>query len=144
MPDATFRVKGVSETPARLAIRCGKHELYVDKPEVMGGSDMGTTPLHYTLAALGGCLHTVGQMVAKEMAFELDSFEVTVTGSINPAKLQGQESEDRAGFKKIEVAVKVDSSADPDTLAKWLAAVEARCPVSENLQNPTEVKVTMA
>jgi len=142
MPDATFRIKGVSQTDARLAVRAGKHELFIDKPESMGGSDMGPTPLHYTLAALAGCLHAIGRTIAKEMKIELRSFEVTVTGSLNPDKLQGKQTDDRAGFKKIEAAIKVESDADAETLAKWLEAIETRCPVSENLTNPTDVKIS--
>jgi len=33
----------------------------------------------------------------------------------------------------------VDSDAAPATLQRWLAAIESRCPVSDNLANPTPV-----
>jgi uncharacterized OsmC-like protein len=36
-----------------------------------------------------------------------------------------------------------DCDADAATLAAWLHAVEARCPVSDNVTNSTPVKVVL-
>jgi len=41
------------------------------------------------------------------------------------------------------VEIHVKSSASPEQIAKLKSEVEARCPVSDNLANPTPVHITM-
>ncbi|MFW6262744.1 MAG: OsmC family protein [Thermotogota bacterium] len=43
----------------------------------------------------------------------------------------------------MRVNVNVDSDADEQTLNKWLETIEKRCPVSDNLENPTPVKISL-
>ena len=49
--------------------------------------------------------------------------------------------DERAGYKQIVVTLKPDTDADEATLAKWAEKIEDRCPVSDNLQHPTPVKI---
>ena len=54
------------------------------------------------------------------MNFELRKLEIKLSGSLNPDKLFGKKSEDRAGYKQIEVVIKADTDADSDTLERWI------------------------
>ena len=81
--------------------------------------------------------------IAKEMDFELRGVKIDVSGILNPARLFGQSFEERAGFKEISVMIKADTDADEATLEKWMQAIEDRCPVSDNLQHPTPVKIAV-
>ncbi|MDK2784082.1 MAG: hypothetical protein PWQ32_1671 [Thermococcaceae archaeon] len=74
------------------------------------------------------------------MGINIEDLKVEVEGVFNPGKLYGQGNE-RAGYKEIKVKVKVKTDADEETLKKWLEQVEERCPVSDNLANPTPTKV---
>ena len=65
----------------------------------------------------------------------------SLSGDLNPARLFGLSYDDRAGYKQIVVRIKPDCDADPETLEKWAKAIENRCPVSDNLQNTTPVKI---
>ena len=75
------------------------------------------------------------------MNFTLRSVEMTLSGNLNPAKLFGQDTTDRAGYKEIKVEIKPDADADEATLTEWLKKVESRCPVSDNLTNATPVHI---
>ena len=44
----------------------------------------------------------------------------------------------------LEVHVKVDSDAAPDVLSEWLAKVEARCPIADNVRSATPREVSPA
>jgi large subunit ribosomal protein L25 len=51
--------------------------------------------------------------------------------------------QERAGYKEIRVKVKPHTDADEQVLKDWLAAVENRCPVSDNIRNVTPVKISL-
>jgi uncharacterized OsmC-like protein len=141
MPDANFRVRAVSESRARVAVKARNFTMIVDEPPNLGGDDKGASPVEYVLAALAGCLNVVGHLVADEMGFKIKRLEIDVYGPLNPARLFGKSYEDRAGFKEITAEMKVETDADEETLKKWVEAVEDRCPVSDNLGNSTPVRV---
>jgi len=144
MPEVSLRITARSETDSRLVVRAGKHQVIVDEPESAGGTDTGPTPLQYLLASVVGCVFVVGQIVAEEMGIKLRGVEMTAKSSLNPDRLRGRPTKDRAGLKGVSIEVNVDSDADRQTLEKWLRTVESRCPVADNLLAPTPVEVHLA
>lgn len=143
MPVLKFAAKAHSETPAKTVVEARGFKMIIDEPENLGGTNDGANPLEYVLAALSGCLNVVGHVVAKEMGFTLRGIELELEGDLDPAKFSGQETDERAGYMEIRVNIKPDTDADEVTLEKWLEAIESRCPVSDNLTNPTPVKITL-
>ena len=141
MQDLTFRVKARSENPTKTIVKARRFEMIIDEPEDLGGTNAGANPVEFVLAALSGCLNVMCHLIAKEMNFTLRSVEMTLSGNLNPAKLFGQDTTDRAGYKEIKVEIKPDADADEATLTEWLKKVESRCPVSDNLTNATPVHI---
>lgn len=140
--DVKFSVNAKSETETRVAVKARNFTMYVDEPPQLGGQDKGANPVEYVLAALAGCLNVVAHLVAKEMGITLHELSIEIQGILNPARFQGKSYQERAGYKQIEVLINVKADADEKTLAKWLKVVEERCPVSDNLANPTPLKIT--
>jgi len=116
-------------------VRISKND---DFPELEGPS-----PLEYILAGYAGCINAVGKLVAKEQGIVLKSLQVELSASLSLDKYQGKISDKRAGFNSIEVVVKPTSDATLEQLRAWLIAVENRCPVQDNLINPTPVSVVL-
>jgi uncharacterized OsmC-like protein len=143
MPDLIFNAKAKSENPTKTMVETSCFKLTIDEPESLGGTNDGANPVQYLLASLGGCLNVMGHLIAKEMNFNLKCLEINMEGDLNPAKLFGQQTEDRAGYKEIRVIIKPDADADRETLEKWLNTIESRCPVNDNLTNPTPVKISL-
>ncbi|MDD3843925.1 MAG: OsmC family protein [Bacteroidales bacterium] len=143
MADSRFRVKAHSENATKTVVTARNFKIIVDEPEELGGADAGANPVEYVLAAFAGCLNVMAHVIAKEMNFELRGVEIDLHGDLNPEKLFGMSTEDRAGYKHITVRIKPDCDADKATLEKWLEAIESRCPVSDNLQNPTPVNIEL-
>jgi uncharacterized OsmC-like protein len=139
MADLEFKVKARSESPARTVVSARGFTIVVDEPPELGGTDHGANPVEYVLAALAGCLNVVGHLVARELGFAIRSLEIDISGTLNPARLLNQPTDDRAGYKQIAATLRVDSDADEATLVKWLRIVESRCPVSDNLARATPV-----
>lgn len=143
MENLTFRIRAHSENPTKTVVKARSFEMTIDEPADLGGTNAGANPVEYILAALSGCLNVMCHLVAKEMNFELRGVELKLSGSLNPDKLFGKETTDRAGYKTISVEITPDTDADDETLAKWLQTVESRCPVSDNLSHPTPVHISL-
>ena len=141
MPKAKFSVHAERENATKVKVTAGKFTMIVDEPPNLGGTDDGANPVEYVLAALAGCLNVVGNMVAKEMGFELKSLSFDVEGELDPAGFMGKSKDVRPGYQEILVKAHVETDADEQTLNKWLETIESRCPVSENLSNTTPVKI---
>ena len=141
MADIKFRVKAKSENATKPIVKARQFEIIIDEPADLGGTDSGPNPVEFVLSAFAGCLNVMAHVVAKEMQFELRGVEIDLSGDLNPARLFGLSYDDRAGYKQIVVRIKPDCDADDATLAKWAGAIENRCPVSDNLQHPTPVKI---
>ncbi len=138
-----FRVKAHSESAAKTVVKAREFSIIVDEPADLGGTDTGPNPVEYMLAAFAGCLNVMAHLIASEMKFELRGVEIDLYGDLNPARLFGQSNQERAGYKQIDVRIKPDCDADDDTLKKWLEQIEDRCPVSDNIQNITPVKISL-
>jgi len=140
---ATYRVKASSANPTKTVVTARSFQIIVDEPKSIGGTDEGATPVEYVLGALARCLSVVGHLVAKEMNMPLEEIDFELEGDLNPARFSGKATDERAGFQEIRVKISPKTTADEATVAKWLETVEDRCPVSDNLANPTPVKITL-
>jgi uncharacterized OsmC-like protein len=141
--DLKFSISATSETPTRVQVKARSFTMYVDEPPQLGGEDKGANPVEYLLAALAGCLNVAGHMVAKEMNMQLDGLAINIEGVLNPAKFQGKSNAERAGYKEINVTIEAKTNAPEDVLKKWIETVGSRCPVSDNIANPTPVKLNV-
>ncbi len=143
MSDLNFSLKGQNENPTKFVARTRHFQLTIDEPEGLGGTDDAANPVEFLLAAYAGCLNVMGHIIAKELNFKLNSLKIELDGDLNPSKVFGQPTNDRAGYKEIRVNIIPDSDADESTLQLWLETIESRCPVNDNLINPTPVKIAI-
>ena len=118
-----------------LQVRISKNN---SNPELEGPS-----PLEYVLAGYAGCINAVGKLVAKEQYLDLKSLQVEISATLSLDQYQGKESNERAGFQVIDVVVKPTSEASLEELQKWISAVKKRCPIHDNLINPTPITLSL-
>jgi uncharacterized OsmC-like protein len=143
MSDIRFEAQVEWKEGFTVEARARDLTLYIDEPPNLGGKDKGPNPVEYVLMALGGCVVIVGQVVAKEMGIKIDDFKIRLSGDLNPLKFMGKPSPDRAGFKSINLEIEVKSDAPREKLEEWVKAIEERCPVGDNLRNPTPVHIVI-
>jgi uncharacterized OsmC-like protein len=135
----SFAISAESRTETHTVVEAREFTFSVDEPTDLGGTNAGPNPVEYLLGALAGCLNVVGHTVAEEMGLEMRTIEVEIEGDLDPRKFLGQREEPRAGYQQVAVSLAVESPADDDQLETWLATVEERCPVSDNIANATPV-----
>lgn len=143
MADLSFSLSGQNVNPTKFVAKTRQFTLTIDEPEGLGGTDHGANPVEFLLAAYAGCLNVMGHIVANELGFKLNNIRIELEGDLNPAKVFGQTTTDRAGFKEIRVNIIPDADTDELKLAEWLEIIESRCPVNDNLINPTPVKIVL-
>ncbi|ELZ43863.1 OsmC family protein [Halorubrum californiense DSM 19288] len=138
-------VSGESDSESKFVAEARGHELVMDDPEGMGGDDAGAMPVEYLLAAWSGCLNATVRATAPDFDLDVEGVAVEVAGEFNPRKHLGRDGDPRAGYQGVEASVDVDFAGDVDdeALAEFTAAVEERCPVSDNLANETATDVTL-
>jgi uncharacterized OsmC-like protein len=143
MADSTFRVNAHSTNPTKTIVKARSFQMIIDEPAELGGTNEGANPVEYLLAALSGCLNVMCHVVAREMNFTLRSVEIKLSGTLNTDKLFGKETTERAGYREINVEITPDADVDKETLARWIKTIESRCPVSDNIANPTPLHISL-
>lgn len=143
MSDLVFSLSGQNVNPTKFVAKTRQFTLTIDEPEGLGGTDQGANPVEFLLAAYAGYLNVMGHIVASELGFKLNNIRIELEGDLNPAKVFGKHTTDRAGYKEIRVNIFPDADTDEANLAKWLEIIESRCPVNDNLINPTPVKIRL-
>jgi uncharacterized OsmC-like protein len=138
-----FSVSSVSESAAKTKIKTRGFDLIVDEPVELGGTDAAPNPVEYILAGYAGCINVVAHIVAQELDFFLENLKIDIDGFLNPNRLFGKSLDDRAGYKSIDVKLETSTVIDPELKVKWLAEIEHRCPVNDNLTNTTPISFSI-
>ena len=141
--DLTFKISGKSAAATKLNVNARQFNLIVDEPATLGGEDAGPNPVEYLLAGYAGCLNVVVNLVAKELGVKIEKLDVNVSGNLNPARFMGLSDEERAGFKSIDVDISLQSNADEETRKELFRLVEKRCPINDNIKNPTPISYSI-
>ncbi len=139
----TGEVRTHGESMARSTTEVHAFKIFMDEPPELGGRNGAPSPLDFILAAHAGCLNYMTFFIAKELGIPVSGTEITVKGTLDPAKFAGTDRTVRAGYQSLEVTINVKSPATAEQIAKLKSEVEARCPVSDNLANATPVHITM-
>lgn len=143
MPVKKIQVEIKQGSGFKTECRAGKHLVVIDQPAPAGGTDLGPTPLEIQLMALGGCITAIGRIVASQQKLAVRGIEVALEGEIDTDRLLGKPSARRTGFSAMEARVKLDADLSPAEKERFLREVDERCPISDNLQNATPVKLIL-
>ena len=127
-----YSLTGTSQSPRRMQIDTGDAEFVI-------GND--ASPVEYLLGSLLACVNSTGSIVARDMDLELEGLSGTIEGGVDYAAFLGEETDVRAGFQDVRISLTVETDADEESLEEWIAAVEERCPVSDNVGNETPVGI---
>ena len=135
------KIVGYAHSDEQFIVNANNFKVRISKnscPELEGPS-----PLEYVLAGYAGCINAVGKLVAKELNLDLKSLQVEIEATLSLDKFQGKESNNRAGFQVVDVVVKPTSDASHEDLQKWISIVKNRCPIHDNLVNPTPIHLNL-
>lgn len=139
MSITNFSINGKKITPTLYQGQSRQFTINVDEPEYLGGNDISANPVEYLLAGYAGCLNVVFNLVAKERNIEIKELKININGGINPANFLGYSDRERASFLSLNVYIEIDTDAGEDQVDNLIETVKKRCPINDNLSNPTPI-----
>lgn len=129
-----YELTAARTSPKRTTVDTGSAEFVVGKD---------VNPVEYFLGSIAACINSTGTMVARDMDLAIDDMDITVEGEIDYDRYNGEDTDARAGLQGVRVHAAVEADADEETLEAWLAAVEDRCPITDNVANETDLTVSV-
>jgi len=120
-------------------VLAGRHHLISDEPAEVGGSDLGPTPYHYLLTALGACTSMTLRMYADRKGWELDEVDVHLSHYKDHVKdCENCENETRK-IDVMERSIEVSGILD-ESQQKRLREIADKCPVHKTLEEGIHIK----
>ena len=128
----------------KVEVKAGNHTLYVDQPQAGGGADEGPNPIEYLFTSLAGCIATAARIIAIQKRIKLNGMDMKIEGVFDTEIILGKSKENRPGVTGITVTLNIDSEMTKEEKKAFVEEIESRCPVSDNIENATPVKVEVA
>ena len=118
-----------------------EHSLVIDEKPIMGGCDLGVSPVELVLVALGTCQEIMYSVTASRMNIELEECDVKLTAELDVRGMLGVKGEGEAcpGFTNIDYVTKIKSNASSEQLDNLVKTVEKQCPVLDMLTRGVKI-----
>ena len=126
---STLTVSAALGHGLRTDVVMRKHEMTVDEPRSLGGTDEGPNPVQLVLAALASCQAITYRVWASKLGVALDAVHVEADGDIDLRGFYGVDDAVRAGFSAVRLRVRLDGPEPVDRYRELAEAVDAHCPV---------------
>ncbi len=136
------RVSETGEGQYQNTVLAGRHRLFADEPESVGGLDTGPSPYDFLSAALGACTSMTLRMYANRKGVELGRISVDVSHEkVHTADCADCTEDEKARGGKIDrfhrtIAIEGEI---PDALRGKLVEIAGKCPVHRTLEHASKV-----
>ncbi|KUO50263.1 MAG: hypothetical protein APF76_11160 [Desulfitibacter sp. BRH_c19] len=141
MAKKTVQINAALKEKFVIDLEARNFKMKIDQPVAMGGNNEGPTPLEYFFFSLGGCICTVGRIMANQKRIDLKGIEVRVEGDLDLDVLLGKDQLQRAGFQDIRIYTKIDAPMTKEEKEAFLKEIDARCPISDNVEHSSPIKL---
>ena len=140
------RVMETGEGKFQNAAQAGKHRLFADEPENVGGLDSGPSPYDFLAIALGACTSMTLRLYADHKKLPLGRIGVDVSHSKIHAKDCGECTElERGSGSRIDHFERVISiyGGVSDELRGKIVEIAGKCPVHRTLEAVAKIKTVV-
>jgi len=124
----------------KVEIKIREFTVSIDEPLELRGTNTAPNPVELLLTALGGCIVLTYYGYAKKFGIEIENLMINLEGDMIPGGWVEEEGRERRGFKQIRYEVQIKTEALKEKVLQLHKLVEEKCPVSDMLINPTELK----
>jgi uncharacterized OsmC-like protein len=124
----------------RCRIAARDHEMTMDEPTGLGGTDAGPNPVETVLAALGACQAITYRVWAAITGVRLDDVTVETEGDIDLAGFFGLREGVRPGLGAIRHRVVLSGPETRERYRDLAEAVDRHCPVLDIVRDGVPVE----
>ena len=124
----------------KVTMGASKHEVIIDAPAGLDGTDQGASPLLAILGSIGACIIAVTRFWALIMDIKIESMTVNSRGHINLAALFGLDDKMLPGYDKLEPVVRIKADAPKEKVEEMMEKVFSHCPVITNFNGASPIK----
>ena len=119
------------------------HEIVIDEPLSLGGTDAGPNPVETVLAALGTCQAITYRVWAAMLGIRLDEVRFETEGDLDLSAFLGIDDSVRPGLGEVRHRVILIGPETEERYRELTAAVDRHCPVLDIVENPVPVERTV-
>jgi uncharacterized OsmC-like protein len=119
------------------------HDLQIDEPMMLGGTDKGPNPVEIVLTALGTCQAITYRIWAAMLGMRLDEVRFETEGDIDLSGLFGLQDGVRPGFTQVRHRVTLVGPESEERYRELAETVDSHCPVFDIVANPIPVERTV-
>ncbi|MFX1296982.1 MAG: OsmC family protein [Promethearchaeota archaeon] len=134
-----YQIKLVKTGILQVKATAGKHEIKIDEPKGIGGTDEYANPIQIFLASLGSCILNSITLNSKFLNIKFNSIKITVGGQLDYRGILGLDENSPKGFKEINIKIKIDSDESAKNVKKLIDFATATCPIHSTIVNPTKI-----
>ncbi|TKJ18916.1 MAG: hypothetical protein CEE42_15995 [Promethearchaeota archaeon Loki_b31] len=124
----------------KVTMGASKHEVIIDAPAGLDGTDQGASPLLAILGSIGACIIAVTRFWALIMDIKIESMTVNSRGHINLAAIFGLDDKMLPGYDKLEPVVRIKADAPKEKVEEMMEKVWTHCPVITNFNGASPIK----
>lgn len=127
-------------------VQAGRHRLFADEPQAMGGLDSGPSPYDFLSIALGACTSMTLRQYADYKKLSLGRIGVDVSHAKVHAKdcAECTETERSTGARidRFERVISIDGEVSEE-LRRKIAEIADKCPVHRTLEGVAKIKTVV-
>jgi len=140
------RVMETGEGKFQNAVQAGRHRLFADEPQSVGGLDSGPSPYDFLSVALGACTSMTLRLYAEHKKLKLGRINVDVSHNKLHAKdcEECTEAERGSGSRidRFERVISVEGEISEELQGK-LAEIAGKCPVHRTLESVSKIRTVV-
>jgi uncharacterized OsmC-like protein len=126
-----------------VLVTAGDHQVTIDEPVTIGGTDAGPSPIEAALVSLASCQAITYRLWATKLEIELDEVRVAIEADYDARGLLGVEGYSRPGLDAVRVRVTLEGP-DAETSQRLRAAVDQHCPVLDLFRVGVPITTSLA
>lgn len=131
-----FKIAVSQDEKLRMKCRSDQHELIVDEPISVGGTNLAMNPMEVLLSSFGACMCVHAWALAERLNIKLKNILFELEGETGPCEKVGKITP--VGLKKVHTHITVEADNTEAEIAEFIKEIEARCPIRNTLIHAVE------
>ena len=128
-----LKLQATCPSNAHTNVTVGQHEILIDEPESLGGTNLGPSPGQVYLASLLGCTNVITKKCAKAHGVVISEMKIDAVVEVDPRGMRMMEEIDLA-FPTIALNISIKTDADEPLIEKVKSDLHKFCPISRAMK----------